>query len=168
MSFTETSRRLTRWRLGLAEYDLTLQYCPGCVHQVPDALSLPIFPRVYEDLPPLVDVDDQNTTFDAKTTVRDVSNELGGHVCTVSCNHDFEHVVVPTSIQAERQKKSRAQARAEPGGENEAPALDGTFWDEKDEFDAAEVERTQDSEFGVPNTEIVPPQNDLPAPPTIE
>ena len=44
MSLTESSGRLTRWRLRLAEYDFTIQYRPGRVHQVPDALSRLISP----------------------------------------------------------------------------------------------------------------------------
>ena len=72
MSLTDSSGRLTRWRLRLAEYDFTIQYCPGRVHQVPDALSRLISPRVADDPRPVFEVDDDIPTFDADTTVREV------------------------------------------------------------------------------------------------
>ena len=73
MSLTESSGRLTRWRLRLAKHDFTIQYRPCRIHQVPDALSRLISPRVAEDPRPVVEVDDDIPTFDADTTVRDVS-----------------------------------------------------------------------------------------------
>lgn len=39
MNLTQSSGRLTRWRLRLAELDFTIKYRPGRVHVVPDALS---------------------------------------------------------------------------------------------------------------------------------
>ena len=57
MSLTKSSGRLTRCRLRLAEYDFTIQYRPGRVHQVPDALSRLISPRVSDNPRPVVEVD---------------------------------------------------------------------------------------------------------------
>ena len=39
LALTESSGRLMRWRLRLSEFDFTITYRPGRVHQVPDALS---------------------------------------------------------------------------------------------------------------------------------
>jgi len=39
LTLTDSSGRLLRWRLRLAEFDFTVTYRPGRVHQVPDALS---------------------------------------------------------------------------------------------------------------------------------
>ncbi|CDF34348.1 unnamed protein product [Chondrus crispus] len=74
---------LTRWRLRLAEYDFTIQYRPGRVHQVPDALSRLVSPK-------------------------------------------------------------------------------------NDEFDAADIQRAKDPEAGALDSPVAPPQDDLPAPLTIE
>ena len=84
MSLTESSGRLTRWRLRLAEYDFTIKYRPRPVHQVPDALSRLVSPRVADDPRPTVEVDDDIPTIDGGTTVRDVSNELADHDCTAN------------------------------------------------------------------------------------
>ena len=39
MTLTDSSGRLMRWRLRPSEFDFTMTYRPGRVHQVPDALS---------------------------------------------------------------------------------------------------------------------------------
>ena len=44
MTLTDSSERLVRWRLRLSEFDFTISYSPGRVHQVPDALSRFISP----------------------------------------------------------------------------------------------------------------------------
>ena len=170
MSLTESSGRLTRWRLWLAEYDFTIQYRPGRVHQVPDALSRLVPPRVTDDPRPVVEVDDDIPTFDAGTTVHDVSNELADHFCTGSCDHKAVHVFVTTRNQAGSRRGSRARAHDEPRGEDEAPALKGptSFWEENDEFDAVYIERAEATELDVPASPVAPPQDDLPAPLTIE
>ena len=56
MSLTESTGRLTRWRLRLSEFDFDIEYRPGRVHQVPDALSRLIAPiestsAVDDDIP---------------------------------------------------------------------------------------------------------------------
>ena len=58
MSLTESSGRLTRWRLRLAEYDFTIQYHPGRVPQLPDALSRLVSVRDADDPRSVVEVDD--------------------------------------------------------------------------------------------------------------
>ena len=95
-SRTESSGRLNRWRLRLAEYDFTIPYRPGRVHQVPDPLSRLVSPKVTDDPRPTVEVDDKTPTFDGGTTVRDVSDELADHVCTASCDHQAVHGFVTT------------------------------------------------------------------------
>ena len=54
MYLTESSGRLTRWRLRLAEYDFTIQYRLGRVHQVPEILSRLVSPNVTDDPRPVV------------------------------------------------------------------------------------------------------------------
>lgn len=49
MTLSESSGRLTRWRLRLAQYDFEIQYRPGRVHQVPYALSRLITSRSVSD-----------------------------------------------------------------------------------------------------------------------
>ena len=170
MFLTESSGRLTRWRLRLAEYDFTIQYRPGSVHQVPDALSRLVSTRVTDDPRPVVEVDDDIPTFDAGTTVHDVSNELADHVCTASCDHKAVHVFVTTRNQTGSRRRSRARTRNEPRGDDEAPALEGTtsFWEENDEFDAVDIERAEATELDAPASPVAPQQDDLPAPLTIE
>ena len=133
--------------------------CP--VHQVPDALSRLVSPRVANDPRPVVEVDDEIPTFDAGKTVRDVSDELADHVCIPKCNHKAIHVFITTRNQTVRQKKSRARARDGPSGDDDAPALEGptSFWDENDEFDAADIERAGDHEVGAPNSPVAPLQD---------
>ena len=163
MSLTKSSGRLTRWRLRMAEYDFTIQYRPGRVHQVPDALSRLVSPRVTEDPRPVVEVDDDLPTFDAGPTVHYVSNELADHVCSASCDHKAVHVFVTRRNQAGSRRRSRAQTRDEPRGDDEAPALEGTtsFWEENDELDAVDIERAEATDLGALASPISPPQDDL-------
>ena len=41
MTISESSCRLMRWRIRLSEFDFTVKYHTGLVHQVPDALPSP-------------------------------------------------------------------------------------------------------------------------------
>ena len=58
LTLSDPSGRLMRWRLRLSEFDFEIQYRPGRVHQVPDALSRLITPG--SDSRP---VDDEIPTF---------------------------------------------------------------------------------------------------------
>ena len=58
LTFSDPSGQLMRWRLRLSEFDFEIQYRPGGVHQVPDALSRLITPG--SDPKP---GDDENPTF---------------------------------------------------------------------------------------------------------
>ena len=75
-----------------------------------------------------------------------------------------------TRNQAESRATSRVRTRDEPRGDDEALALQGptSFWEENDEFDAADIERAEGPEAGVLDSPVAPPQDDLPAPLTIE
>ena len=170
MSLSETSGRLTQWWLRLAEYDFTIQYRPGRVHQVPDALSRLMSPKITDDPRPTVEVDDDIPTFNGGTTVRDVSNELAEHVCATSCDHQAVHVFVTTRNQAESRERSRVRTRDHPRGDDEVHALQGptSFWDENDTFDAADIERAEGPEASAPDSPVAPPQEGLPVPLTIE
>ena len=59
MTLTDSSGRLMRWRLRLSEFDFTITYRPGRVHQVPDALSRLISPDGNDDKA----VDDEIPTY---------------------------------------------------------------------------------------------------------
>ena len=59
MKLTDSSGRLMRWRLRLSEFDFTIQYRPGIVHQVLDALSRIIPPQGNDDRP----LDDELPTY---------------------------------------------------------------------------------------------------------
>lgn len=72
LSLTETSGRLIRWGLRLAEYDFTIEYRPRRVNQVSDAFSGLISPGIGKEPRQVVDVDDDLSTFNAQTTVCDV------------------------------------------------------------------------------------------------
>ena len=56
MTLTDAKGRLIRWRLWLSEFYFAIQYCPGIVHQVPDALSRIIAPQGNDDRPVAVEV----------------------------------------------------------------------------------------------------------------
>ena len=58
MTLTDSSGRLMRWRLRLSEFDFTIEYRPGIVHRVPDALYHIISSQGNEDRP----VDDEVPT----------------------------------------------------------------------------------------------------------
>ena len=170
MSLTESSVRLTRWRLRLAEYDLTNQYGPGRVHQVPDALSCLISPRIAENPRPFVEVDDDIPTYDTGTTVRDVSDELADHLCTASWDDEADHIFVTTRNRKKIRRSSRDRARDKPRGDDEAPALEepDDFWAENEEFDAVDLDHTRDFEADESGSQVAPPQDDLRAPLKIE
>jgi len=63
-TLTDSSGRLFRWRLRLAEVDFTVTYRPGRVHQVPDAL-----PRLESEFDDGQPVDDDVPTFGDHETV---------------------------------------------------------------------------------------------------
>ena len=169
-SLPGSSGRLTRWRLRLPDYAFTIQYRHGRVHQDPDALSRVVSPRVTEDLRPFVEVDEDISTFDEGTTVRDASDELAYHVCTDSCDQKTVHVLVTTLDQAGSRKRSRVRTRDEPRGDDRAPALQRptSLWEENDEFEAVDIERAEDPEDGAATSTVASPQDDFPAPLTIE
>ena len=125
MSLNESFGRLTWWRLGLAKYDFTIQYRSGRVHHVPNALSRLDSPRVADDPHAVVEVDDDILTFDAGTTVREISHEFPDHVRTASCDHKADHVLVTTRNQARWRKKPRVQTHDGPRGDEEDPTLQG-------------------------------------------
>ena len=167
MSLTESSGRLTRWRLRLSKYDFTIQYRPGRVHQVPDALSRLISPRGTGDSRKAVEVDDDIPTFDG-TTVRDVSDELRDHACTAECDHKTDHVIFTTRNQAGRKRRTRS--RGGPVVDEETPALHERDdpWAEIEEFDATDIKRAQEPGIDASSSLVAPPQDDLPAPLTLE
>ena len=63
MNLTESSGRLTRWRLRLADFDFVIEYKPGRKNQVADALSRLLRPRG-----PVEPVDDTVPCFVSSTT----------------------------------------------------------------------------------------------------
>ena len=145
VSLTETSGRLDEWRLHPLEYDFTNQYRPWRVYQVPDALSGLVSPRVAYDPRQAVEVDDEIPTVSARITVRDVSNDPRDYVRTSSCDQEVEHVFSTAWNQAGAGGSPRVRTRDKPRGSDEAAAIYEPipFWEEKDEFDAAEIERAE-------------------------
>ena len=140
------------------------------MHQVSDALSRLVSPRVTEDPGPVVEVDGDIPTSDAGTTVRDASDELADHVCTASCNHTAVNVFIITTNQAGSPRRSRVRTPDERRGDDEAPALEvpSPSWEENEESDAVDLERTEDPELGAPASTVALPQDDLLAPLTLE
>ena len=125
MPLTESSGRLTRWRLRLAEYDFTIQYRSGRVHQVPDALLHLISLRVAENHRPVVEIEKTFPTLDAGTMARDVFRELAGHVHSAKCEHKGFHVFNTTRNRTATRGRTRALAHDGPRGDDETPALQG-------------------------------------------
>ena len=115
-------------------------------------------------------MDEDIPTFDADTTVRDISDELVDHVCFAKCDHKNVQVLVTTQRQTETRRRTRTRTRGEPKGNDEAPTLEEsqTFWEETEEFDATDIERVEDTEAHASEAQVAPPQDDLPAPPTME
>ena len=115
-------------------------------------------------------MDDDIPTFDADTTVRHVSDELVDHICSAKCDHKTDQVLLTTRKQTETRGRTRTRAPDEPRGDDEAPALEGprTLWEETEEFDATDIERIEETEVDASDPQVAPPQDDLPAPLTIE
>lgn len=164
ISLTESSGRPTRWQLRLAEYDFTIQYRPGRVHQVPDALSRLISLKDSDDPRRVVEVDDEIPTLDAGNTVRDDSDELVDHVCSTKCDHKTVQVLVTTRKQTEAKRRTSAREREEPRGDEEAPALEEPhkLWEEIGEFDAIDIERVEGTRADASGSQVARPQDDLP------
>ena len=75
MTISDSTGRLTRWRIPLSEFDFTVKYRPGLVHQVPDALSRGLTPEGNDDKP----IDDEVPSYSEHeailvTTRRKVAN----------------------------------------------------------------------------------------------
>ena len=75
MTISDSTGRLMRGRLRLSEFDFTVKYRPGLVHQVPDALSRVFTPDGNDDKP----VDDEVPTYGDHesvfvTTIRKAAN----------------------------------------------------------------------------------------------
>ena len=75
MTISDSTGRLMRRRLRLSEFEFTVKYRPGQVHQVPDALSRVLTPEGNDDKP----IDDEVPTYGAHkavlvTTRRKVAN----------------------------------------------------------------------------------------------
>ena len=62
MNFTEATGRLCRWRLRLDQFEFDIEYRPGRVHQVPDALSRLLTPRASDET-----IDDDIPTYEPPT-----------------------------------------------------------------------------------------------------
>ena len=59
MTISDSTGRLMRWRLRLSQFEFTIKYSPGLVHQVPDALSRVLTPEGNDDKP----IDDKVLTY---------------------------------------------------------------------------------------------------------
>ena len=70
MNFTDANGRLCRWRLRLLQYDFDIEYRPGRVHQVPDALSRLLTPAAAKG-----PVDDDIPTFEKPSHAPSVVDE---------------------------------------------------------------------------------------------
>ena len=65
-----------RWRLRLLEFDFTIQYRPGIVHEVPDELSRMISPQGNDDRP----VDDEVPTYGDRENVLVTTRTRNAHL----------------------------------------------------------------------------------------
>ena len=70
MRLKESSCRLTRWRLRLSEFDFTIEYRPGRVHRVLDALSRLVAPNTGNHS----EIDDEVPTFEGDLSLFDGSS----------------------------------------------------------------------------------------------
>ena len=115
-------------------------------------------------------MDDDSPTYDTGKIVCGVSHELADHVCTARCDHKADHVFVTTRNLTKARRSSRARARDESRGDVEIPALEGPddFWAENEEFGAVDLDHAQDFESDASGSQVAPPQNDRPAPLTIQ
>ena len=112
-------------------------------------------------------MDDDIPNFEG-TTVRDVSNELRDHTCTPTSDHKADHVFVTTRNQARRTRRTRS--RDGPVSDEEALALKERDdpWAEIEVFDAVDIESAQEPWVAASGSQVLPPQDDLLAPLTLE
>ena len=77
VTISDSTGRLMRWGVRLSEFDFTIKYRPGLVHQVPDGLYCVLTPERNEDKP----IDDEIPTYGDHeavfvTTRRKVANVM--------------------------------------------------------------------------------------------
>ena len=143
MTLTESSGRLTRWRLRLAEFDFVVQYRPGRVHQVPDALSRLERPRDSAQTA----VDDDVPAFE------DATNPL------LAITRARSRSAAPNSPSP---TNATNPPNSTPAGENTAELLDDDLLDDVEDVDPFDISRINPTDEPTNLTDIAPA--DLPAP----
>ena len=96
LTLSDPSGRLMRWRLHLSEFDFEIQYRPGRVHQVPDALSR-LISRGLDPKP----VDDEIPTFgdhNVLVTTRANTRRSAAHGAAVSTKEPSTEKPDPVNV----------------------------------------------------------------------